>query len=214
MATPGTAPEEASHVHVTLGVNGTQAAASGQLVSCDVSLHAMPSPWQAQRPVGDVAGDEGEELRVGGGSNSENTGAVEALKAARTDIQGLREERAAMVAQVTTSESRCVAGRVAGCVARLPALTVPLALGLPPQPSSEPVVCHAGSGAFVTLRSGGVCTCTALRCSAARGFATTSPLSNPPFPRSCASAPSWRRCRRSVTPWLRGWPPWSVSGVS
>ena len=112
-------------MHVTLAVDGAQSA-TGQLVACDVSLQAMPSPWQAQRPVGDVAGDEGDELTVGSGSNSGHTGAVEALKAARTDVQGLREERAAMVAQLTTSESRCgrLALRVPG--ANNCALTSPL----------------------------------------------------------------------------------------
>lgn len=149
MASPDAAPEP-SCVHVTLAVNGAQAAAAGQqLVSCDVSLQAMPSPWQVQRPVGDGTGDEGDvgaggedvELTVGSVTRP-HAGAVEALKAARTDVQGLREERAAMVAQVTTSESRRV--RVARC--QLPAnakLTAPPSPP-PPQSSPEPAVCDAG----------------------------------------------------------------------
>ena len=99
--------------------------------------------------MGDGTGDEGDvgaggedvELTVGSVTRP-HAGAVEALKAARTDVQGLREERAAMVAQVTTSESRRV--RVARC--QLPAnakLTAPPSPP-PPQSSPEPAVCDAG----------------------------------------------------------------------
>jgi len=75
---------------------GTPAPAQLLSVACDVTLHTLPSPWNA---AADSPPTSGSQLSVA---------AHEALRSARTDVQSLREERAALVAQVTQSESRCV----------------------------------------------------------------------------------------------------------